>query len=194
MELEIDLDKLIEKQMPPSLYCYLLAKYRGWSYPFPISEQELLWAEEKGYIKGYKATKDLNQIAIRAEFTKLAKIDKRADEINSWIREWCDLFPENLRNGAGMPIKSDIQVCANKMLWFFKEYKDYTKDDIFEVTKMYLMERKKKNYEYLITSDYFIVNKNNKTSPMANLLADVNTRDKWRKNQEGGGSAFHTQI
>lgn len=193
MELEIDLEKLIEKQMSPQLYCYLLAKYRGWYYPFPISEQELVWAEEQGYIKGYIATKDLNQFAIRGEFLKIAKIDKRADEINSWIQEWCDLFPENLKNGAGMPIKSDVQTCKRKMLWFFKEYKQYTKEDIFEVTKMYLMERKKKNYEYLITSDYFI-NKDKKTSPMANLLADTNAREVWKKNQEGGGSSFHQQI
>lgn len=190
MELEIDWTKLIEKQMPPNLYCYLLCKYRGWMYPFPISDQELDWAEEKGYIKGFRAK---TEIIVRPEFLKLAKIDKRVEEMNSWIEEWCNLFPENIKNGAGMPVKSDVQTCARKMIWFLKEYKQYTKDDIFEVTQMYLLDRKNKNYEYTITSEYFI-NKDKKSSPMANLLADVNARDKWRKNQEGGGSSFHTQI
>lgn len=192
MEFEIDLQRLADACMSPNLYCYLVCLHKGMPLTPNIyyTEEEMKWAEEQGYIKGYIAK---TNIVIRPLFLKLAKIDKRAEDINNWIKEWCDLFPDNLKNGAGMPVKSDVQTCARKMLWFFKEYKQYTKEDIFEVTKMYLMERKKKNYEYLITSEYFI-HKDKKSSPMANLLADSNAREAWKKNQEGGGSSFHTQI
>jgi hypothetical protein len=76
-------------------------------------------------------------------------------EIEGWIEDWCNLFPKDVEFG-GYKIRSDSKYCIKKMLTFCKEHKDYTKDNIFAATRMYLHEQLAKNWAYTKQATYFI--------------------------------------
>lgn len=76
-------------------------------------------------------------------------------EIESWIEEWCNLFPADVEF-SGYKIRSDSKYCIKKMLTFCKVNKSYTKDNIFAATRMYLLEQYAKNWAYTKQATYFI--------------------------------------
>lgn len=187
MILECDIELIEQSGLTPTTFCYLYYLYYGKSYPFTIPSNVLESLQEQQYIKILD-----EEIVLRPKFRNLIKVREYTKTVDSWIDEWLNLFPENVSN-SGIPIKSDRESCIKKMEWFVKKYKQYTKEDIIEVTKMYLQDRQRKNWEYCIAAQY-LINKNNISSPLASLLSDMNARITYRNNLEAGGGAFHRQI
>lgn len=75
--------------------------------------------------------------------------------INIWIEDWVNLFPEEAEFN-GYKIKSKSKDCLKKMLKFVKDNPIYTKDIIFAATKQYIEEKRLVNWEYMKQSTYFI--------------------------------------
>ncbi len=187
MILECDINLIEQAELTPSTFCYLYYLHVGKSYPFTIPSNILEHLQELGYIKILD-----DDITLKPKFRQLIKEREYTKQVASWIDEWLNLFPINVRN-VGVPIKSDREVCIKRMETFVKKYKQYTKEDIIEVTKMYLQDRQRKNWEYTVAAHYFI-DKDGKSSPLASLLGDMTAREVYRNNLEAGGGAFHQQV
>ncbi len=185
MILEINVEKLKEVGLTPSEYCFLIYHRKGIEFPFEIPPFILLALQSAGWIKFEEGN-----VILRDKFLNLIKIQEETINVPSWINEYRDLWPEGVKSG-GRPIRGDTSGCITKMQAFVNQHKSVTKEDILEVTKMYIFEKARSNYAFMSCADYFI--KKDGLSILAGLLEDVTTREEFRRNQDGG-SSFHKQI
>jgi len=84
-------------------------------------------------------------------FLKLLGIET----INSWIKEWFELWPQGVKSG-GYYIRTDEKGCHVKLTRFTKKYPKYTKEIILEATRRYLSQRSLESYEYTKLAPNFI--------------------------------------
>ncbi len=83
------------------------------------------------------------------------------------------------------------------MIAFCKEYPEFTKEQIFEVTKLYVFEASRQNYNYMQCADYFIykeARKGERMSTLASLLEDNDGKETYLKKIQEGGGNFHKEI
>lgn len=76
-------------------------------------------------------------------------------KIDEWIGEWIELFPDGKHFGRNL--RTNIKDCSDRMRWFMKHY-DYSREQIFIATKMYLEAQRTspEGYKYTRNSTYFI--------------------------------------
>jgi hypothetical protein len=149
----IDVSKLEKLELDPTSFIYLYYRVQGIT-PIPdiIEKQanyELL--DNLGYIKWINNGDIIN---IRPKAKAIFKDVANALDLDSWINEWRDIFPEGVKSG-GRPVRGTKSGCIGKMKAFINRT-GYSKSDIFYATKAYLAERKKDGYKFVICADYFI--------------------------------------
>ena len=66
-----------------------------------------------------------------------------------------NLFPSGVKTG-GYSVKSHPKVIALKLKTFLKEYPEFTKEDIIEATTKYVEDRRKHNWSYMRSLQYYI--------------------------------------
>jgi hypothetical protein len=101
-----------------------------------------------------------------------------SNNVEDWIDEWIDLFPEGVRSG-GRLLRSDKPACTRKMRIFLKEY-GFDKELVIKATKAYLQTQAEKDYQYTRCAVYFIYRMEGigtgKTSDLAAWCDDVSRR------------------
>lgn len=188
MVIECDINKLLEVGLTPTTYCYLYYLFKELTYPFvksiPVSIIKKL--EDDGWIKAGEVTSQFKEFIGEREDTK---------KVNSWIQEYCDLFPEGILNGS-TPIKSAKGNCLKKMITFVNQNKKISKADILEATAIYVERKKNEGYKYMVSSQNFI--SKNHDSLLLTFVEDAKAREAYRervsKEVKGEGGAFHKQI
>jgi hypothetical protein len=88
-----------------------------------------------------------------------------ADKINTYR----EIFP-NQRLPSGKPARVNVKMLSSSFRWLFETY-DYTWDQVFEATRMYVNEYRDAEYMYMQTSQYFIC-KQDKHKVKSSTLAD----------------------
>jgi len=149
----VDISQLQKLELDPTSFIYLYYRVQG-IRPIPtIIESQVNYdlLEHLGYIK-WLNNGDL--INLRPKAKAIFKDVKHAVDIEEWINDWRNLFPEGIKSG-GRPVKGTKAGCLMKMKAFINRTK-YSKSEIYYATQAYLAERKKDGFKFLICADYFI--------------------------------------
>lgn len=77
-------------------------------------------------------------------------------DLDTNCKKYQALFPNNVKSGGKVPIRSNINDIKEKFTRFFKIY-DYTWEDILGATKLYLDDKKLDNWKYISTAAHFII-------------------------------------
>jgi len=92
-------------------------------------------------------------------------------DMNQRINEYRDIWPSK-RLPSGELARQSVQELKDKFVWFFKTYPEYDWDLILDATDYYNEVFKRKNYQYMATSSYFIKKSNTTTKEVSSKLAD----------------------
>lgn len=104
----------------------------------------------------YKLTKKGENFIRYAESSAImVEAPKSEDEIESWIDEFINIFPEHIRGQRNL--RGDKDSCISRMKWFLKKYK-YDKNHILAATQEYVNSQaaSQDGHKFTVTSDYFI--------------------------------------
>lgn len=193
MVIYIDLVKLKEIGLSPSLYCYLYMLNSNSVIENFYSEEAISYMntilEESNFIKIID-----DKILVRKKGVDIFQepiVVKNS--IETWIDEWRNIFPSGVKSG-GRPVRGDRSGVLTKMQAFVKQNPQYTSDQIFDATKQYVFESSLKSYNFIICADYFI--KKNNSSMLAAMIEELEIKgSSYKKLQEGNsGSNWHKEI
>lgn len=139
-------------------------------------EQEKLTSIARGWLKDNEPTKA--GLDILAEFEGLVIKKKQkttkqllGEDYLKRIKEYRELFPKGtLPSGAAA--KQSVTELTTKFVHFFNDNPEYNWDIILDATEYYLYTKALVNYEYTVTSSYFIRKTNPVTKEIESKLAD----------------------
>lgn len=92
-------------------------------------------------------------------------------DMNERIKEYREIFPAK-RLPSGELARQSVTELKDKFVWFFKTYPEYDWDLILDAADEYNKTFKMKNYQYMVTSSYFIKKTNTQTKEVTSKLAD----------------------
>ncbi len=165
MKILIDTDLLLEKDVSIDEYViailinagsdgfFQLARYNK---KYPVNEEIITSTYAKGlvnyvdYIKE-DTPKTIFSLAPSAEFSEIIE----PEHLSSWISEWIELWPRQIKSG-GYRVKSSLIDVTSKMKRFRARY-PYSKDVIMESTQNYIKEFEIKGFAYMKLAKYFIL-------------------------------------
>lgn len=101
-----------------------------------------------------------------------------AAEVKQWIDSWREIFPSGTNTG-GYRYRGDKGECVTKMIKFVNEY-DYTIEQIFEATRIYVERFSQKGYAYMQLAHFFI----KKQGVGSNLAAECESLSEVKPNNE----------
>ena len=103
----------------------------------------------------YKLTEKGENFIRYAESVSMSINDTPKVDVEYWIDEYINLFPENIKGQRNL--RGDRASCLIRMQWFLKKYK-YDSAHILAATEEYINSQAASNdgHKYTITSDYFI--------------------------------------
>lgn len=190
----IDLEKLASLQLTPTEYSFLMCEYKKYKYP-GLSNDIYTRLSTSLQTRGWcKLTEE--GIILKQKFLDTLVNDSSPLLVDSWIDDWRELFPKEIRS-AGRPIRGDKKACLKKMITFCKEYPEYDKKQIFEASRIYIFDKKRENYQYMVCADYFIykeTRKGERTSLLASLLEAIDGRQTDLQIIENGDDPFSKEI
>lgn len=140
------------------------------------SDNEKLTAVARGWLKDNQITKP--GLDILTEFESLV-IKKKAvnakkvlgEDYLKRIKEYRELFPKGtLPSGAAS--KQSVSELTKKFIIFFQENPEYNWDIILDATEYYLYTKALVNFEYTVTSSYFIKKTDPRSKEESSKLAD----------------------
>jgi len=92
-------------------------------------------------------------------------------DMNERINEYRNIWPSK-RLPSGELARQSVTELKDKFVWFFKTYPEYDWNLILDATDEYNDLYEKKNYQYMVTSSYFIKKTNPQTKEVTSKLAD----------------------
>lgn len=155
MELIINMQTIQDNRLDANLYCYLYSLYDPnlTLYNTPLTT-ELEYLQEIGFIKLTAEGPVLTSL-FKTKFNRyIAHL-----EVEGWIEDWRNLFPSNVES-SGRPVKGSKAGCLKKMKSYMQNNPGTTKEEIFEATRVYIFKKRRENWSYMTSADYFI-EKNN---------------------------------
>lgn len=87
------------------------------------------------------------------------------------INEYRNLFP-SMKLPSGVLARQSVQELKDKFIWFFKNYPEYTWEDVLDATDAYIFEKSKSNYQFMSNSSFFIQKTDIKSKVNSSPLAD----------------------
>jgi len=119
-------------------------------FQFALQKMQLLQSD--GYIK---LTDPSNPFSFEP-LSKLADVfkDDSEENVENWIEDWRNIFPEGKKPGGNFRYRGDKQGCLKNMKWFVKTNPKVTKDEIFTATRKYV--KRMKHSQYIKLANYFI--------------------------------------
>lgn len=171
----------------PNEFAFLVSLESGVTFPKldKIVDKQSLVDKQliENVEKGFKiTTKGMDLIVKAASSEKKSKKVYVNKSFKDNVIKYRELFPKG-KLPSGKPARQNINSLTTSFKWFFDNF-DYSWEEIFKATRMYLAEYHARNYEYMSTSQYFI-SKMNGSKVRYSILADycdmirdgVNTAD-----------------
>lgn len=164
--LKVDLVTLNNAGITPNEYLFLIQQkvpeFALESGELPVN---LVKLENLGLIKILE-----EGVALRQKALKVIPIGAlELTNVENWIEEWRELWPTGVRTNS-RPVKASRAACLLKMKKFLKK-NDYAKEDILEVTKIYIDNMSVRRFDKMTCADYFI--EKDSVSLLAALLEDA---------------------
>lgn len=103
--------------------------------------------------------------------------------VESWIDEWRALWPIGVKTND-RPVRGDKAGCLIKMKKFTAK-NNYTKEEIIEATKEFIIGKSKTQYTMMTCADYFI--EKDRISLLGALLENNEDRDSIQQHSEDSG-------
>jgi hypothetical protein len=119
--------------------------------------------------KGLQILEEFEVLLVKTK-KKVASEVLGADFIDK-VTLYRELFPSN-RLPSGELARQSVQELKDKFVWFFKTYPDYNWDLILDAADYYLHLKKLADYQFTITSSYFIKKTDPRTKETRSVLAD----------------------
>ena len=125
-------------------------------------DRSIALLEQKGWIKknGPLASNIIMRKFGEDIFKKYVGAKKKnvnAKEVEGWIEAWRAIFPEG-KSTAGFRYRGNKQDVLTKMVKFVNQYQ-YTTEEIFHATRIYVETFEQKGYAYMQQAHYFIEKK-----------------------------------
>lgn len=102
-------------------------------------------------------------IAVLNEFeTRLVKTKKKVDaevlgeDFLDKVKEYREIFPSKRIPPHNELARQNTKTLKDNFVWFFKNYPEYGWELILEATDYYVYCKSRENFEYMMTSSYFI--------------------------------------
>lgn len=160
MNITIDSESLIEKNLSPSEYC-VLACIKNGKNPKDvfccITDETYLILACSSYLREDPFDESTYPYKLTGEGLKLFE---DPNDFNAFVEEYRNLFPKGLKSGNGTPIRGDKQGVIKKMEWFLRTYPEYSKSTILAATKLFIQQMERRGYVYMTQADYFIQKEN----------------------------------
>jgi hypothetical protein len=198
-------DYLAANKVTPNGLFVLQATYHDFMYANYVnirSEQYRLsltgHLKEFKDIKGnltYQLTNEGLHLIRKAEdiSAKIKPTKKTNVPFSDWeekIVEYNALFPTGKKQGSTVSFRTNPKELFDRFKWFFKEYPEYTWDDVIDATKKYVkIFDESSDYTYMQTSKYFI-KKEDKFKTVSSGLGNACYNQK-SGNDEEISSGFH---
>jgi hypothetical protein len=186
MELNINLTTIQENSLTPTFYCYLVCLYTKTQFPWDITDNQLKILEDLGFIK-----LTVDGPIIKPLFQQKFKSHLSYLEVESWIEDWRNLFPSKVEI-SGRPVKGSKQGCLKKMKVYLKNNPSVSKEEIFEATRIYIWKKKREDYNFMTSADYFI--EKNNVSLLDALVEQYREVPNTLQELEQGNNPFMKQI
>lgn len=154
MTLTINLDNIRKSYITPNEVFYLIGIHQKQPVKYYVDLTNL---ESRGYIKrSYNDETGLQELVLRGPALKLMKTLKLESmgDIETFVDEYRTLFPVGVKTN-GVAVRGDKQACIKKMKEFTRIH-DYTKEEILEAIRVYLVIKKKDNWKFTQTAHNFI--------------------------------------
>ena len=179
-------DFLVKNKVSPNGFLVLHCTYNGYMYPNYInfsSEQYRLEItghlskELTGVNHVYKITEKGLHLLREAEhvLTKV-KRPKKAVPLQEWeenVTKYNEMFPKTKKEGTNISFRTNPRELMDRFMWFFKEYPEYTWEQVFKATEKYLESfDEATGFTYMQTSKYFI-KKEDKSKTTTSTLATM---------------------
>lgn len=127
---------------------------------FMVFATEIRELEKRNYVKWHGSKGEEISLRTKGEllFSNLSDTKpKIISDVVSWIDEWRNIFPEGINN-VGFRYRGNKTEVLKKMLKFVTLYK-YSKEEIFEATKVYVNRFRNTGFKYMQQAHYFIEKK-----------------------------------
>ena len=171
-KIEVNLESLKSLAITPNEYCYLYCLHNSISEFGILQGIHLTYNLEKlGFIKVLEDEVILRQKAI--DMFSTPSIPSNKEDLGKFVEEYRDLFPQGVKSGARL-VKGDKQGCLTKFKAFKQAYPEYTQEEILTATRAYVDLKRKDNYSFMISADYFI--SKDKLSMLASYCEDIRIR------------------
>ena len=190
MTIQIDLKKFKKSKLPLMEHLILLqavyeenwavVEYMFNELEFTMSDFQMLQTDFPTYLKIQGDT--YKDIFIRQEAHDLFNTSNI--DIDALAIEMRNLFPNGVKTG-GYSVKCHPKVIALKLKKFIKEYPEFNRDTIIEATTKYVEDRRKHNWSYMKTIQYYIY-KDNISTLASDCLA--------LSDEEEVENSFETQV
>jgi len=197
-------DFLVKNSVSPNGFLVLHSTYYSYMYPNYINfRHEQYRLEMTGHLKeekkevgsifvltekGLHLLREAEEILMKTKRAKKTKIP--LDEWEPNIKRFNEMFPKGKKEGTNVSFRTNPKELMERFVWFFKEYPDYTWDQIFEATQKYVDSfDESTGYTYMQVSKYFI-KKDDKfrstSSSLANMIYNM-----LEGNDEEVSSGYH---
>ena len=167
--------QILKEKMTPNQFLILYGIKKSLSLPLPDNQSDVQQLKSLGFIEQDASLSiKANKVIARYEnyFIKAKKrtsIQLMGKEFLKRINEYRDIFPARKLPSA-KPARVNGKPLENSFRWFFETY-DHTWPEIIKATRMYVNEFRDKDYQYMMTSQYFI-SKQDKHRVKHSTLAD----------------------
>lgn len=124
----------------------------------------------------YKLTMKGKNFIQLAESTDFVVDTKDEEDVESWVDEYINLFPEMVKGQRNL--RGDRNACVIRLKWFLKNYKNFDKQHILAATEEYIDSQaaSSEGHKFTTTSDYFI-KKGQGTDMVSKLASACETYD-----------------
>lgn len=199
-------DYLVREKITPNGLFILHATYHNYMYTgFVNFKHEQYRLSLTGHLEEVKNEKMLSPLykitdkglhVIREAENTLGKMKraKKTDvpfsEWETYIESFNNLFPKGKKQGSSVNFRTNPKDLFERFKWFFKEYPDYTWEDVLDATAKYVkVYEEASDYTFMQTSKYFI-KKEDKSKTTTSNLADLCYNIK-SGNNDDVSSGFH---
>jgi competence CoiA-like predicted nuclease len=140
-------------------------------------EGERIMCQHRGFIDNEGTLTTLGATILDEFETYIVKTKKKVasevlgTDMNERVKEYREIFPGK-RLPSGELARQSISELKERFVWFFKTYPEYDWDLILDAADDYTKLYEKKNYQFMVTSSYFIKKTNTQTKEITSKLAD----------------------
>lgn len=140
-------------------------------------EGERIMCQHRGFIDNEGNLTTLGATILDEFETYIVKTKKKVasevlgTDMNERVKEYREIFPGK-RLPSGELARQSISELKERFVWFFKTYPEYDWDLILDAADDYTKLYEKKNYQFMVTSSYFIKKTNTQTKEITSKLAD----------------------